>query len=147
MLDSIGVSAIEIDLSDLIGELIDWDRLRCAVLIETYRRHWISTNPVQETLPLVEQHDASEMVSSTPRSREWCFAIGKTWVWVREFQSGDLSVFHRYDQRVRAVIEPLCRSRGYWNARYKNWIVFKQFKAELLELLGRQGHVVNAPSW
>lgn len=147
MINSLGLSAIEISLSDLIGEMIGWDRLRCAVLTETFRRHWISVSLARETLPLAEQHDASEMLSSTPRSSEWCFAIGKTWVWVREFQSGDLSVFHRYDQRVRAVVEPLCRSRGYWNARYKNWIVFKQFKAELLELLGRQGHMVNAPSW
>jgi hypothetical protein len=145
VIDNLGLPAIEICLSDLIGKTFGWDELRNAVLFETFRRHWISAPLLEQGAPMVESVAAPEQLSTPPRPKEWCIAIGQTWIWVREFQSGDLRVFHRYDQRVREVIEPMCRKRGYWNAKYKNWIVFKQFKPELLDLLGRQGHVVHAP--
>jgi len=147
MIASLGLAAIEIDLADLIGKMICWDDLRKAVLFETFRRRWISTPSVQQSVAIVEAATTLVQRAPIPRCREWCFAIGQTWIWVKEFQSGDLRVFHRYDQGVRQVIEPMCRTRGYWNAQYKNWIVFKQFKAELLEQLGKQGHIIHAPNW
>ena len=143
MIESLRMPAIEIDLSDLLGKIIDWEDLRKAVLFETFRRRFIFILPGNEA---VEPEPILVCPASKTELKEWCFAIGQTWIWVKEFQSGDLRVFHRYDQRVREVVEPMCRRRGYWNAQYKNWIVFKQFKAELLELLGRQGRVVHAPS-
>ena len=144
MIENLQLPAIEIDLSDLLREMIGWEALRNAVLFETFRRRWIGTSPSIET---VEPEATLVCLAPTRGLKEWCFAIGQTWIWVKEFQSGDLRVFHRYDQRVREIVEPMCRRRGYWNAQYKNWIVFKQFKAELLELLSRQGRVVHAPSW
>ena len=142
MIESLQLPAIEIDLSDLLREMIGWEDLKNAVLSETSRRRWICIPPRIES---AEPEVALVCSALTPDLKEWCFAIGKTWIWVKEFQSGDLRVFHRYDHRVREIVEPMCRRRGYWNAQYKNWIVFKQFKVELLELLGRQGRVVQAP--
>jgi hypothetical protein len=144
MIESLRLPAIEIHLSDLLGEMIGWEDLRNAVLFETFRRRWIFIPP---SIEAVEPEPTLVCPASTPGLKEWCFVIGQTWIWVKEFQSGDLRVFHRYDQRVREIVEPMCRRRGYWNAQYKNWIVFKQFKAELLELLGRQGRVVHTPRW
>jgi hypothetical protein len=144
MINSLKLPAMEIDLSDLLGEIINWEDLRSAVLFEIPRRRWIC---IPSSIVAVEPKAILVSPVPTPSSKEWCFAIGQTWIWVKEFQSGDVRVFHRYDQRVREIVEPMCRRRGYWNGQYKNWIVFKQFKEELLELLGRQGRVVHTPSW
>jgi hypothetical protein len=143
MINSLLLAAIEIDLSDLLREMIGWEELQNAVLFDAFRRRWICTPP---SLEAVEPEATVVCPVPKPSLKEWCFAIGQTWIWVKEFQSGDVRVFHRYDQRVREIVEPMCRRRGYWNAQYKNWIVFMQFKEELLELLGRQGRVVHAPS-
>lgn len=46
---------------------------------------------------------------------------------LRQLPSGDLAIYHRPAEQVRALVEPICRNRGHWNSEYKNWIVFRQF--------------------
>ncbi|MEI7612746.1 MAG: hypothetical protein WCK63_07540 [Betaproteobacteria bacterium] len=49
-------------------------------------------------------------------------------VHIRSLPSGDMVVWHPFNEEVRAVIEPVCRNRGRWNGEYNNWIVFRQFR-------------------
>lgn len=54
--------------------------------------------------------------------------IGGVPVYVRDLPSGDMKVWHPYNEQVRQIVEPICRGRGLWNPHYKNWVVFAQFK-------------------
>lgn len=49
-------------------------------------------------------------------------------VHLRPLPSGDFAVWHPCNEGVRAVIEPICRNRGHWQAEYNNWIIFRQFR-------------------
>jgi len=68
--------------------------------------------------------------------------IGRVPVFVRDLPSGDMKVWHPYNERTRQIVEPICRGRGLWHPYYKNWIVFAHFKhlalAELRSAAG--GH-------
>lgn len=44
-------------------------------------------------------------------------------VFTRSLPSGDMAVWHPYNEAIRNVVEPICRERGYWQSRYNNWIV------------------------
>jgi len=57
--------------------------------------------------------------------------MGSTQVVLDDLPSGDLAVYHRIDDRVRGIVEPICRGRGRWERRYRNWIIFAQFKDEV----------------
>lgn len=54
--------------------------------------------------------------------------IGGIPVFVKELPSGDMKVWHPYNEFVRKIVEPICRGRGLWHPHYNNWIVFSQFK-------------------
>ncbi len=41
--------------------------------------------------------------------------------------SGDMTVRHPINVKVRAIVEGACRGRGYWNPEYNNWIVKARF--------------------
>ena len=57
--------------------------------------------------------------------------MGSTLVVLDDLPSGDLTVYHRIYDRVRGIVEPICRGRGRWEPRYRNWIIFAQFKDEV----------------
>lgn len=52
--------------------------------------------------------------------------------------SGDLKVWHPRSDRLRAVVEPICRGRGYWNGQYQNWIVRAEHADEVLRMLEKR---------
>lgn len=56
-------------------------------------------------------------------------------VHMRSLPSGDLAVWHPCNGRVRARVEPICRDHGRWEARYNNWIIFRQFRARVVQAL------------
>ena len=63
-------------------------------------------------------------------------------VTLRWLTSGDLAVYHRPAEHVRALVEPVCRNRGHWNSEYNNWIVFRHFRAAVVsELEAEADHV------
>jgi hypothetical protein len=144
--DSLGICAIEIDLSDKIGKMLTWNDLENAVLFDANRRRWILAPQLQQEISVAEEAPSVATPLMTPNSNEWRFAIGTTWIWVKELPFGNIRVFHRYDEHVRRIVEPICRSRGYWNGQYKNWIVFDRFKAELLESLASQAQSTQSRS-
>jgi hypothetical protein len=56
-----------------------------------------------------------------------------------ELPSGDITVRHPMNDRLRDIVEPICRGRGRWKAEYNNWIVFKQFANCVHADLEKQG--------
>lgn len=64
---------------------------------------------------------------------------GRGVVEARELPSGDLAVWHPVNAGIRDIVQPICRGRGYWNAEFKNWIVFRQFAGTVLSDLETQG--------
>ncbi len=46
--------------------------------------------------------------------------------------SGDMTVWHPINAKVRALVEGACRGRGNWNPKYNNWIVEAQFADKVL---------------
>lgn len=58
-------------------------------------------------------------------------------VFARGLASGDLAVWHPFNDTARSVIEPICRSRGYWQPKYKNWVITANWsQVVLVELAG-----------
>lgn len=50
-----------------------------------------------------------------------------------ELPSGNMTVKHTGSGLVFDIVNASCgNGRGYWNEPYKNWIVFKQFAAQVL---------------
>ena len=57
-------------------------------------------------------------------------------IWMAELpRTGDLKIWHPYNENVRSVIEPICRGKGVWNGEYNNWIVRRAWKQQVIELL------------
>lgn len=56
-------------------------------------------------------------------------------VYVGSLPSGDLKIWHPHNDQVRAIVEPLCRGRGYWNPDYNNWIIRQQCKDSVIAAL------------
>jgi len=63
-------------------------------------------------------------------------------VYTRRLPSGDMAVWHRFDAEVQAVIEPICRGRGYWQPDFKNWIVKAPCTNSVLRELAAVGRSV-----
>jgi len=53
-------------------------------------------------------------------------------VFAKDLPSGDMKVWHPYNERIRHIVEPICRGRGFWHAHYNNWIVFARFRDQVL---------------
>ena len=51
------------------------------------------------------------------------FLIQRVPVFTRRLPSGDMAVWHPFNEAIRAIVEPLCRDKGYWQPRYNNWII------------------------
>lgn len=68
---------------------------------------------------------------------QWMFLILGVRVYARNLPINNMSVSHRYNEAVRNIVEPICRGRGRWDAGYKNWIIFDQFREVVLEELAR----------
>lgn len=51
------------------------------------------------------------------------YLINGVEVTTRMLPSGDMVVWHPAGSVVRSVVESICRGRGYWDPKYRNWIV------------------------
>lgn len=60
----------------------------------------------------------------------------------RKLPSGDMAVWHPFNPDVQAVIEPICRGRGYWQPNFTNWIVKASFTSSVLLELAAVGRSV-----
>ncbi|CAG2145537.1 Transposase [Cupriavidus plantarum] len=71
------------------------------------------------------------------RDGVWTFSIHGVLVFVRELPRNNITVYHPVCEPGRQLFEPICRGRGYWRREHRNWLVFENFKAEVLEELTR----------
>lgn len=46
--------------------------------------------------------------------------------------SGDMTVWHPLNAKIRTIVEAACRGRGKWNSQYNNWIVDAKFADKTL---------------
>lgn len=51
------------------------------------------------------------------------FTIKGVPVYARNLPSGDMAVWHPFNNAVQAVVEPICRGRGYWQPEFRNWVI------------------------
>lgn len=56
---------------------------------------------------------------------------------------GDYALRHARDDAVAEFVRSIAQGRGYWNGRYRNWIIPSARFAEVRRLL--QGHTASAP--
>jgi hypothetical protein len=61
-------------------------------------------------------------------------------VYARALPSGDLAIWHPFNDTVRGVVEPICRRHGYWRAEYNNWVVESEYKRWVLNELRDAGY-------
>lgn len=145
-LQRLGIVAIEIDLSDQIGKLVEWSDLKDLVVFDSKRRRWIQPPDNGDVKNVAQMLKLEKVQKANAHCKEWRFAVGPTWIWVKELPYGNVKVFHRYDEQARLVVEPICRPLdGRWNPKYNNWIVPEAYKNELLKLLGERARRISVP--
>lgn len=60
-------------------------------------------------------------------------------IFVRDLPSGDLAVWHPFNDHVRGIVEPICRRYGYWRSEYNNWIIGRPHRVKVLNALRNAG--------
>lgn len=119
----LGLPAVEIDLANAVSSQWDWDALRHAVVNDLHRRRWIN---VPEPVPVTVH---------VPTPPSWEFQVRGTPIVARKLPFRNVSVWHSYDPDVRVIVEGACRGRGWWNKKYRNWVVFDRFWPEVFATL------------
>ncbi len=67
------------------------------------------------------------------------YLIGNVSVYVRNLPSGDVAIWHPFNENTRIVVEGICRNHGRWHGRYNNWIIFANCKLKVMEALDSAG--------
>lgn len=138
LLENLQLPTIEIDLSHYLGKWLTWDQLVNAVIYDQHIRHWVFRTDLGSSISNSDEPISVDGSGCMEKRNEWKFAVGNTLIYVKRLPFGNFKVFHRYDEAARSIVEPICRSRGFWNKKYRNWIVYDRFRRELIELLSRR---------
>jgi uncharacterized membrane protein len=56
-------------------------------------------------------------------------------VYIRPLPSGDLVVWHPYNDQLRKIVEPLCRTKGHWQPDYNNWVIWRHYRETVIAAL------------
>lgn len=70
---------------------------------------------------------------------DFIFYVIQVPVYIRQLPSGDMTVWHPYNEVTRSIVEPICRENGRWHPKYNNWIIFKCNKELVLNQLRNVG--------
>jgi competence protein CoiA len=116
-LAALNLQAVEIDLHDFTPENFDPDAVSAAVLEEGPRKKWLLEGPPATSLP------------ARSRCPEEVVTIQGIWVSMKDLPFGDLAIkVIAFNPEVNAIIKGIAKqNRGWWNPRYKNWLVPRQF--------------------
>ena len=60
-------------------------------------------------------------------------------VYIRSLPSGCISVWHRYNLELGDLVYQICQGKGYWNGKYKNWLIFKRFAYDVIQAIEESG--------
>lgn len=139
-LQLINIPSIEISLTDLADTVWNWANLKEAVLFDAQRRKWLwQPEPIQVSAVVEDFH----IQSATDTNRqEWIFEIGGKLVWVKKLPIVNFKVFHRPNDYLRHIVQPICQNKGYWNPKFNCWVVFDQFREEVLSKLSVFGRIL-----
>lgn len=139
-IESLGIPAIEISLRDFSNISWDWESLTNEVLYSAQRRKWL-WQPIADSECEAMAEGIVSPVVKTDQS-EWIFDIGGRWVWVKKLPYGNIKVFHRRNDYLRNIVQPLCQNRGYWNPKFNCWVIFDRFKDDILNSLSQAGRIL-----
>lgn len=64
-------------------------------------------------------------------------------VYTRTLPSGDMAVWHPYNEGIRAIVEPICRGCGYWQAEFNNWVIKQPSVARVRSDLATRGRLLR----
>lgn len=64
-------------------------------------------------------------------------------VYTRIVPSGDMAVWHPYNEGIREIVEPVCRGSGYWQAEFKNWVIKQPNVARVRSELVAHGRLLR----
>lgn len=129
-LQTLNIPSFEINLTDFADIKWEWGNLTQEVLFNVQRRKWL-------WLPVA----TPSIQGSLYNQSEWIFEIGGRWVWVKKLPYGNITVFHRPSDYLRSIVQPLCQHKGFWSKKFNCWVVFDQFKDEILKRLSQSGRV------
>lgn len=138
------IPSIEISLTDFADQAWDWKNLTQEVLFSAQRRKWIWQPEPPQAEPAITNSLNDQVLRSD--QKEWVFDIGGRWVWVKKLPYANIKVFHAPNSYLRSIVEPLCRNKGYWQSKYKCWVVFDQFKDDILKRLTEAGRLMEFQS-
>jgi len=140
-IESLGIPSIEISLRDFANISWNWESLTHQVLYSAQRRKWL-WQPITDSEELSVEEEIVTPVLET-NQKEWIFDIGGRWVWVKKLPYGNIKVFHRPNDYVRNIVQPLCQNRGFWNPKYNCWVVFDRFQDDVLSSLSQSGRILS----
>lgn len=136
-LQTLNMPSIEISLTDFAEIAWNWESLTQEVLFSPQRRKWLWQ---PDTTPIVQVIE-----NDSDNQSEWIFEIGGRWVWVKKLPYGNIKIFHRPNNYVRGIVQPLCQNKGFWNPKFNCWVVFDRFKDDILKCLSESGQLFSQP--
>lgn len=131
-LQALNLPSFEINLTDFAETKWGWENLTQEVLFNVQRRKWL-WQPVADTAIQDDLYNRTE----------WVFEIGGRWVWVKKLPYGNIKIFHRPSDYLRSIVQPLCQHKGFWNKKFNCWVVFDQFKDDILKRLSGAGRLLS----
>ena len=129
---SIGLAAVEIDLSEFSPEAFEVDAVRDAVLHGLQKKQWLWPQAADGAQDAADDAPApapdAPVVSAAAAPRflpEEILDFSGRWVSLKVFPSGGLAVkVIKFDPQVVSVVSSICRRHaGQYNAAYRSWNV------------------------
>lgn len=148
-LERVGVPALEIDLSSLAKEEVNWSTLRESLIDSIEYKRWLlaldKNNLEAEARELAINEALSKPLPVTPRSigkpPEYRFVINARRLYVREYQFG-LTVWFQYDEKVKDEVKKIALNLGgTFRPQYKNWLFPPESKSFLMDQLAELSEV------
>lgn len=139
---AVGVRTVEIDLSDMMlgNLLVPSLEVQEQILMQTHNKFW--AYPEQSTIQIEPASDCGIKPQLQPlpqrtRCPEHRFTIMGMWVSARILPTGSVAVRSWSFNPQLATLFKSWRNDlgGDYNAKYKNWIFFPQYREEVLKRL------------
>lgn len=142
-LQKIGVPTLEIDLSGLIDQDINWKTLRALLFESTERKFWLEElgkNSLE--LEAKEMAIMNALSQSFPTNQKvnppkYRLEIKGKRLYVTEYPFG-LTVWIQYDEKIKEQIKTIAKSLGgSYRPQYKNWLFPIESKTFLISKLAK----------
>lgn len=142
-LETAGVATLEIDLSRLIGDDMNWGTLREAILESVDHKRWLvelERNGLELEAREMAMKDAlakplSAQSRPSGKPPEFRFVLNGRRLYVRDYPFG-LTVWFQYDEKVKDQVKAIAKGLGgIFRTQYKNWLFPPESKSFLIDQL------------